>query len=154
MSNSLWPPRTIAHQAPLSLGSLARILESEKKSEVTQSCLTLCDPMDCSLPGFSIHGIFQARVLELAAIFLSRWSSWPRDWTHVYLHCSQRLYRLNQEYWSGFQFLPPGIEPMSAEFPAWQAGSLPLTTWEGQWVARDRLIGWHYLGNKLIHHLK
>ena len=34
------------------------------ESEVTQSCLTLCDPVDYSLPGFSIHGIFQARVLE------------------------------------------------------------------------------------------
>ena len=36
-------------------------------SEVTQSCLTLCDPMDCSLPDSSIHGIFQARVLEWVA---------------------------------------------------------------------------------------
>ena len=36
----------------------------EKKSEVTQSCPTLCNPMDCSPQGFSIHGIFQARVLE------------------------------------------------------------------------------------------
>ena len=35
-----------------------------KESEVAQSCPTLCDPMDCSLPGFSIHGIFQARVLS------------------------------------------------------------------------------------------
>ena len=34
------------------------------ESEVAQSCPTLCDPMDCSLPGFSVHGIFQARVLE------------------------------------------------------------------------------------------
>ena len=34
------------------------------ESEVAQSCLTLCDPMDCSLPGFSIHGIFQTRVLS------------------------------------------------------------------------------------------
>ena len=41
------------------------MLESE--SEVTQSCLTLCDSMDCSLPGSSIHGIFQARVLEWVA---------------------------------------------------------------------------------------
>ena len=40
------------------------------KSEVTQSCLTLSDPMDCSLPGSSIHGIFQARVLEWVAIAL------------------------------------------------------------------------------------
>ena len=38
--------------------------ESEKESEVTQLCLTLSDPMDCSLPGFSAHGIFQAKVLE------------------------------------------------------------------------------------------
>ena len=42
-------------------------------SEVAQSCLTLGDPMDCSLPGSSVHRIFQARVLE----------SWPRDWTRV-----------------------------------------------------------------------
>ena len=38
------------------------------ESEVAQSCLTLCDPMGCSLPGSSIHGIFQARVLEWGAI--------------------------------------------------------------------------------------
>ena len=41
------------------------------KSEVTQSCPTLCNPMDCSLPGSSIHGIFQARVLEWGAIAFS-----------------------------------------------------------------------------------
>ena len=40
----------------------------ESESEVAQSCLTLCDPMDCSLPGSSIHGIFQARILEWVAI--------------------------------------------------------------------------------------
>ena len=41
------------------------------KSEVAQSCPTLCDPMDCSLPGSSVHGIFQARVLEWVAIAFS-----------------------------------------------------------------------------------
>ena len=41
--------------------------------EVTQSCPTLCDPTDCSLPGFSVHGIFQARVLEWVAISFSKW---------------------------------------------------------------------------------
>ena len=40
-------------------------------SEVTQSCLTLSDPMDCSLPGSSVHGVFQARVLEWGAIAFS-----------------------------------------------------------------------------------
>ena len=69
-------------------------LFSLKKSEVTQSCLTLCDPMDCSLPGSSVHGIFQARVLDWVAISFSRGSSWPRDWTGFYLHSRQTLYCL------------------------------------------------------------
>ena len=46
-------------------------------------CPTLCDPVDCSPPGSSVHGIFQARVLEWIAISFSRGSSWPRDWTQV-----------------------------------------------------------------------
>ena len=49
------------------------------ESEVTQSCPTLCDLIDCSLTGFSIHGIFQARILEWVAISFSRRSSQPRD---------------------------------------------------------------------------
>ena len=55
----------------------------ESESEVAQSCPTLCDPMDCSLPGSSLHGILQARVLEWVAISFSRGSSWPRDRTRV-----------------------------------------------------------------------
>ena len=54
-----------------------------KWSEVAQSSLTLCDPMDCSIQGSSIHGIFQARVLEQVAISFSRGSSQPRDRTQV-----------------------------------------------------------------------
>ena len=50
---------------------------------VAQLCLTLCNPMDCSLPGSSVHGIFQARVLKWVAISFSRRSSQPRDWTQV-----------------------------------------------------------------------
>ena len=45
------------------------------RSEVTQLCPTLCDPMGCSLPYSSVHGIFQARVLEWVAISFSRGSS-------------------------------------------------------------------------------
>ena len=48
---------------------------SESDSEVAQSCPALCDPMDYSLSGFSVHGIFQARVLEWVAISFSRVSS-------------------------------------------------------------------------------
>ena len=51
----------------------------ESESEVAQLCPTLCDPMDCSPPGSSIHGILQARILEWVAISFSRGSSQPRD---------------------------------------------------------------------------
>ena len=79
-----------AHQAPRSLGFSRQehwsglpfpppMHESEKESEVAQSCPTLHDPMDCSLPGSSIHGIFQARVLE--------WVPLPSQYS-VYGKCS------------------------------------------------------------------
>ena len=50
---------------------------------VAQSCLTLCDPMDCSLPGSSVHVIFQARILEWVAMPSFRGSSYLRDQTRV-----------------------------------------------------------------------
>ena len=50
---------------------------------VAQSCPTLCDPMGCSLPGSSIHGILQARILEWVAFPFSRGSSQAKDWTQV-----------------------------------------------------------------------
>ena len=75
-----------AHQAPLSLRFSRQeywsglpfpspMHESENESEVAQSCPTPSDPMDCSLPGPSVHGIFQARVLEWGAIAFSvKWN--------------------------------------------------------------------------------
>ena len=45
--------------------------------------LPLCNPMDCSLPGSSVHGVLQARILEWVTMSFSRGSSWPRDWTQV-----------------------------------------------------------------------
>ena len=48
-----------------------------------QLCPTLCNPMDCSPPGSSVHEILQARVLERVAISSSKGSSQPRDWTHI-----------------------------------------------------------------------
>ena len=48
-----------------------------------QSCLIHCEPMNCSPPGSSVHGIFQARILERVAMPSSRGSSWPRDQTRV-----------------------------------------------------------------------
>ena len=52
-------------------------------AKLLQSYLTLCNLMDCSLPGFSVHGVLQARILEWVAISSSRGSSQPRDRTHV-----------------------------------------------------------------------
>ena len=61
------------------------------KSTKTKWSLTLCDPMDYSLPGSSIHGIFQARVLEWVAISFSRGSSWLRDRTQVFCIVGRHL---------------------------------------------------------------
>ena len=61
------------------------------RAKLLQSCPTFCDPMDCSLPGSSIHGIFQAKILECIAMPFSRGSSWPRDRTYVsYVSCFGR----------------------------------------------------------------
>ena len=52
-------------------------------AKLLQYCLTLCDPMDCRLPGSSVHGILLSRTLEWVAVPSSRESSWPRDWIQV-----------------------------------------------------------------------
>ena len=65
--------------------------ERKKENEVTQSCPTVCDPVDCSLPGSSVHGILQARILEWVAISFSRGSSRPRDQTQVFCIAGRRF---------------------------------------------------------------
>ena len=88
---TLWP---VAHQAPLSmrfsrqenwsgLPLLQGIFQIQGSlcAKSLQWCLTLWDPMDCSPPGSSVHGILQARILEWVAIYFSRGSSRSRDWT-------------------------------------------------------------------------
>ena len=75
----MWPPRRQPTRLPCPWDSpgkntgvgchfLLQCIKVKSESEVTQSCPTLSDPMDCSLPGSSIHGIFQARILEQGAI--------------------------------------------------------------------------------------
>ena len=61
-----------------------------ERSKVTQSCPTLYDPMNCSPPGSSVHGIFQARVLDWDVISFSRGSSRPRDQTWVFCIAGRR----------------------------------------------------------------
>ena len=74
----------------------------ESESEVAQSCPTLCDPMDCSLSGSSVRGIFQARVLEWIAISFSRGYSRPRNRTLVSRIAGRRF-----TVWSSFIFTKP-----------------------------------------------
>ena len=99
MSDSVWPHRRQPTRLPRPWDSpgkntgvgcyfLLQCMKVKSESEVTQSCPTLRDPMDCSLPGSSVHGIFQARVLESSAIAFSRSLHWqqsiPSLWfTHV-----------------------------------------------------------------------
>ena len=72
---------------------LLQCMEVKSEREVTQSYPTLCDPMDCSLPGSSIHGIFQARVLEWGAITFSGYQPYmlPTGYKVLMLHCSQLI---------------------------------------------------------------
>ena len=65
---------------------------------VTKSCPTLCDPMNCSPPGFSVRGILQARIMEWVAIFFSRESSWPRH--QVFISCISWLGRQILYHWA------------------------------------------------------
>ena len=82
MSDSVWPHRRQPTRLPHEWDSpgkntgvgchfLLQCIKVKRESEVAQSCLTLCNPMDCHPPGSSIHGIFQARVLEWGAIAFS-----------------------------------------------------------------------------------
>ena len=66
MSNSVQPHPWDSPDKNTGVGChfLLQCIKVKSESEVTQSCLTLCAPMDCSTPGSSVHGVFQARVLE------------------------------------------------------------------------------------------
>jgi len=74
------------HWSGLPFPSPKGTIKRKKESEVAQSCPTPCNPMDCSLPGYSIHGIFQARVLEWVAISFSNLnlSGMEKNRRHIY----------------------------------------------------------------------
>ena len=94
MSNSVGPHRRQPSRLPRPWDSpgkntgvgchfLLQCVKVKSESEVAQLCLTLGDPMDCSLPGSSVHEILQTRILEWVAISFSRGSFQPRDRTRV-----------------------------------------------------------------------
>ena len=82
-------------------------MKVKSESEVAQSCLTLSDPMDCSLPGSSVHGIFQARVLEWGAIAISEM------WLQMNNNRQGQLgeNRFSQTTWISFFFTTLYIDP-------------------------------------------
>ena len=125
MSNSVRPHRRQPTRLPRPWDSpgkntgvgchfLPQCMKVKSESEVALSCLTLGDPMDCSLSGPSIHGIFQARVLEWGAIAFSE-----GRWTSVVIYSQAPEHSLNScgaGDWllcSMWDFLGPGIEPTS-----------------------------------------
>ena len=127
LCETLW---TAAYQAPRPWDSpgkntgvgchfFLQCMKVKSESEVTQLCLTLRDPVDCSLPDSSVHGIFQARVLEWVAISFSnawKWKVKVKSFSRVWLFVTPwtAAYQTplsmgfsRQEYWSGLLFPSP-----------------------------------------------
>ena len=96
-------------------------------SVCAQSCLTLCHPMGCSLPGSSDSVIFQARILEWIAFSFSKGSSQPRDWTcvscigkQILYHCATRVKKYQS--FSHFCLRPRGLQPARLLYPQGSPG--------------------------------
>ena len=117
-----------------------------------QLCPTLCDHTDCSLPGSSVHRIFQARILEWPAISSPRQSSWPRDGTWVScISCDCRHILYHCATWEALERF--NVSPKAG------AGSLPWISWRNKvsrlpsWVF-STVSGGHILpGSPLLHSL-
>ena len=87
-----------------------------------------CDPIDCSLPGSSVHGIFQATILEEVTISFSRGSSWPRDRTHV--SCLAGRF-FTTESWEALGVFPfQGYLCISTKGGGWGRGIKKTVRWQ------------------------
>ena len=112
-------------------------MKVKSESEVAQSCPTLCDPMDCSLQGSSVHGIFQAIVLEWISISFSRGSSQPRDRTRV----KSLLMKVKEESEKvGLKF---SIQKMKIMV------SGPITSWQIDGETVETVADFIFLGSKI-----
>ena len=106
--------------------------------KVIQPCLTLCDPMDCSPPGFSVHEVLQTRILEWVAMPSSRGSSRPRDWTSslrrlhwqvLYHWChlgSHFAFELNLIFWRNCYFTQIFLDKIGKHRKGRKKGKSPL----------------------------
>ena len=114
------------------------IMKLKSESQVAQLYLTLCDPMEYSLPCSSVHGIFQARIQEWVAISFSRRSSSPRDWTCTpCVSCLSAGKPLSIHTW----LWPPDVmSGLIGKDP--DAGK----DWgqEKKGTTEDEIVGWHH----------
>ena len=126
---------------------------------VIQSCLTLLNPMDCSLPGSSIHGNLQARILEWVAIPFSRGSSWPRDWSWV--SCiAGRFFTIwaTRETWMYWKCIPKTSLPQVSKFHyrtvSFNRASEPLeSSFKVHFLSRHLLSSSWLITHLLISHI-
>ena len=118
---------SVLHLKVSMVGALSSLPILENESEVALSCPTLCNPMDCSLRVSSIHGNFQAWVLEWVAFSFSRGSSPPRDWAQVSSTANRHFYCLSS--WC----LPHGGHPINM---CW------VKEWMNEWMSECISVRW------------
>ena len=123
MSDSVWPHRrqpirllhpwdSLGKNTGVGCHFLLQLMKVKSESEVAQSCPTLSDPMDWSPSGYSVHGVFQARVLEWGAIALDIYfydhylhflnkkkKTWENWWNYAYLVITCLAYLINFQNW-------------------------------------------------------
>ena len=126
----------------LLLGKIMMLTEKKYVYVLSHSVVfNSCDPMDCILPCSSVHGIFQARILEQVPVPFSRGSSQPRDWTQVYPHCRWILYPLSHQgspgilEWVAYPFSPTSSRPRIRTGVSCIAGGFFTS-----WATREALI--------------
>ena len=131
---------------------------------VAQSYLTLCDPLDCSLPGSSVHGTFQARILEWVAIPSLRRSSWPRDRTQI--SCISCTGRWVSYHFTTGQPLPDGASSIKSPCQCRRQGLDPWVEkilWRRKWLptpvflpgkfhGQRSLVGYSPWGHRRVRH--
>ena len=108
-----------------------QVVTAAAAAKSIQSCLTLCDPIDCSLPGSSVPGILQARTLECVAISFSNAWKWKvkvkslshvrliaTPWTAAY-QAPPSMWFSRQEYWSGVPLSSPQVVSSKSQIKSW-----------------------------------
>ena len=133
MSNSMRPHRRRPNRLPRPWDSpgkntgvgchfLLQCMKVKSAREVAQLCPTLSDPMDCSLPGSSIHGIFQARVLEWGAIAFSNYLYYINIYAYIYL-CKCVYYSVTIVKFEKYLKNSSGPEDNNKLSPGWEVSN-------------------------------